>query len=81
MGVRGLLSLHEHHLSPQHFFALHFSAKDFQFPMPSFVLVKRNDPVEHLTGSEDFNKINEFIEENSLSLYVRTPSFLFCIVF
>ena len=38
--------------------------------MPSFVLLKRDDPVERITGSKDFSKISDFIEENSLPFYV-----------
>jgi len=45
------------------------SAKDHQFPVPSFVLLKRNDPVEQMTGSKDFSAIGEFIEEHSLPFY------------
>ena len=45
--------------------------------VPSFVLLKRDDPAETMIVSKDFNKLEEFVEQHSLLTYVNSISIAF----
>ena len=53
------------------------SATSMKAAVPSFVLLKRDDPAETMIASKDFNKLEEFVEQHSLLTYVSGGSFLF----
>ena len=47
-----------------------FSAESMKTGLPSFIILKRGDPVGSMVNRDDFNHMKNFVKDNILPTYV-----------